>query len=201
MAEKTKPRPPRQARGLCLLACLAVAFYSSIWAAEGTGKTKKETKKGADGAPFEVSKKDPILITAERMEVDRKKGSIIYRGQVVAVQGEMTMKSDTLTAQYTTPDMKQLKEIVAEGKVQVVQGERVATGAKAVFNGQDQTLSLSGNAMVRQGNSEVSGARIVFYIEKDLVIAEGGSDRVKSKIFPEDLKKREKEEERAGKEP
>ena len=141
------------------------------------------------------------MITAERMEVDRKKGSISYRGRVIAVQGELTMKSDSLTAYYTNPDLKQLKEVVAEGKVQVTQGERVATGGKAVFNGQNQTLSLIGNAVVRQGNSEVSGSRIVFFIDKDLIVAEGGSERVKSKIFPDELKKQEKEEERAGKAP
>jgi lipopolysaccharide export system protein LptA len=184
---------------LWLIACFALSFHSPAEPAQETAKAKKETKKGGDGALFEANKKDPILISAERMEVDRKKASISYKGKVVAVQGEMTMKSDSLTAHYTAPDMKELKEIVADGKVHVTQGDRVATGAKAVFNGQNQTLSLIGNALVRQGNSEVSGSRIVFYIEKDLVVAEGGNDRVKSKIFPEELKKRDKEEDRTGK--
>jgi len=124
------------------------------------------------------------------MEADRKKNTITYKGQVVAVQAEMTMRSETLTAHYT-PDMKQLKEVVAEGKVHVTQRDRVATAARAVFK--DQTITLTGDPVVRQGNNQISGSRIIFFIEEDRAVAEGGTQqRVKATIFPEELGRREK---------
>jgi hypothetical protein len=49
------------------------------------------------------------------------------------VQNAMTMPSETLTAYYD-PETKQMKQIVAEGKVNATQGDRVATGKKAVFD-------------------------------------------------------------------
>jgi lipopolysaccharide export system protein LptA len=149
----------------------------------------KAGKKGDQG-PFKLDTDKPIFITSDRMEADRKKGIVTYSGRVVAVQGEMTMNSANLSASYSE-DMKKVKEIIAEGNVQIVQGDRVATGAKSVFNGDAQTITLTGSpAVVKQGNNEVSGSRIVFYIEEDRAIAEGGSERVKATIFPEELKKK-----------
>jgi lipopolysaccharide export system protein LptA len=174
-----------------LLACLAAGQPLGAWAAEAGGKAAQETKRKSGGAAFQASRKDPIIITANWMEADRKKNTITYKGQVVAVQADMTMRSETLTAYYD-PQMKQLREAVAEGKVQVVQGDKSARGAKAVFNGKAQTVTLTGSPLVRQGNSEISGSRITFFIEEDRAVVEGGSERVKAIIFPEELQEREK---------
>ncbi len=164
----------------------------SAQAAEITGKTGKETKKNG-GLSFSANTKDPIFITSDHMEADRKKNTLIYKGRVVTVQGEMTMNSETLTAYYD-PEMKQLRQVIAEGKMNVTQGDRVALNAKAVFNQKDQTLILTGNPVVRQGNSQISGSRITFYIEQDRAVAEGGDQRVKATIFPEEFKGKEKGE-------
>lgn len=127
------------------------------------------------------------------MEVDQKKQTITYTGRVVAQQGDLIMKSQVLTANYDA-DMKALNEVVAEGQVQVTQGNRVATGTKAVFNDKNQTIILTGDPVVRQGNSQVSGSRIIFFVEQERAVVEGGSQRVKATIFPEEIQKREKEQ-------
>lgn len=179
---------------LGLLGCLWSAFHGSALGAEAPGKSKK-----AGGTAFQTSKKEPIFITSDRMEMDRKKNTITYNGRVVAVQADMTMRSEVLTAHYN-PDMKQLREVIAEGKVHVTQGERVATGSKAVFNGKDQTITLTGDPVVREGNNQVSGSRIIFFIEQDRAIVEGGNQRVKATIFPEELERRGKATAGPGKE-
>lgn len=185
---------------LCVIVCFLVAVQSFATSGEAPREIKKEAKKKSEGTAFQANKKDPIFITSNWMEADRKRNTITYRGQVVAIQADMTMRSETLTAYYN-PDMKQLKEVVAEGKVHVAQGDRVATGSKAVFNGQAKTITLTGDPVVRQGNNEVSGPRIIFFIEEDRAVAEGGSQgRVRATIFPEDLERRDKGEESPGKE-
>jgi lipopolysaccharide export system protein LptA len=148
-----------------------------------------DTKKSSTA--FEFNKKDPIFITSDWMEVDQKKNTITYKGRVVTVQSEMTMRSETLTAYYD-PEMKQMKQIIAEGKVNATQGNRVATGQKAVFDDQAKTVTLTGSPMMRQGNSQVSGVKIVYFIEQDRSIVEGDDKiQVKATIFPEELKSRE----------
>jgi lipopolysaccharide export system protein LptA len=154
-------------------------------------KAPAAAKDSKNSAGFEFNKKDPIYITADWMEVDQKKNSIMYKGRVVTIQNDMTMRSETLTAYYD-PEMKQLKQIVAEGKVNATQGNRVATGDKAIFDDQAKTVTLTGSPVMRQGNSQVSGVKVIYYIEQDRAIAEGdGKVRVRATIFPDELKSRD----------
>ena len=173
----------------------AAIVFLLIWiaypaaAANAPTAAKEESKKS--GATFEFNKKDPIYITADWMEVDQKKSSITYKGHVVTIQNDMTMRSETLTAYYD-PEMKQMSQIVAEGKVNATQGARMATGDKAVFDDKAKTVTLTGSPVMRQGNSQVSGVKVVYFIEQDKAIAEGdGKVRVQATIFPEELKSRE----------
>lgn len=160
---------------------------------------KTETKKKTTTSGFELSKKDPIYITADWMEVDQNKNTITYKGRVVTVQSDMTMRSETLTA-YIDPESKKMSQIVAEGKVNATQGARVATGDKAVFDDKAKTVTLTGNPVMRQGNSQVSGTKVIYFMEQDRAIAEGdGKIRVQATIFPEELKNQDDGDAKTGK--
>lgn len=165
-----------------LLGCPALA-------ADAAAPAKEQAKKSGGG--FEFNKKDPIYISSDWMEVDQKENTIKYKGRVVAVQADMTMRSEVLTAYYDV-ELKQMKQIVAEGKVNVTQGARVATGDKAIFDDKAKTVTLTGSPVMRQGNNQVSGSKVVYYVEQDRAIAEGdGKIRVQATIFPDELKGRE----------
>ena len=158
-----------------------------------------DAKKKNSASAFEFNKKDPIYITADWMEVDQAKNSLTYKGKVVAIQADMTMRSDVLRAYYD-PEMKQMKQIIAEGNVSATQGDRVATGEKAVFDDRAKTVTLTGSPVMRQGNNQVTGSRVIYFIEQDRAVAEGdGKVRVRATIFPEELQKQEKGEAAAGK--
>jgi lipopolysaccharide export system protein LptA len=126
------------------------------------------------------------------MEVDQTKNTITYKGRVVMVQADMTMRSEVLIAHYD-PEMKRMNQIVAEGKVNTIQGDRVAIGEKVVFDDRAKTVTLTGNPVMRQGNNQVSGTRVIYYMEQDRAVAEGdGKIRVQATIFPDELQKQEK---------
>jgi lipopolysaccharide export system protein LptA len=172
---------------------LLVSASTVIALGDAATPVKDETKKKGESA-FEFNKKDPIYITADWMEVDQIKNTVTYKGRVVTIQGEMTIRSETLTADYN-PDMKQIKQIVAEGKVNATQGDRVATGDKLIFDDQAKTVTLTGNPMMRQGNNQISGSRVIYFVEQDRAVAEGdGKVRVRATIFPEELGKQDKGE-------
>jgi len=161
---------------------------------DAASAAKDETKKKGAAPAFEFNRKDPIYITSDWMEFDQNKNTITYKGRVVTVQGEMTVRSETLTADYN-PDMKQIKQIIAEGKVNATQGDRVATGDKLVFDDSAKTVTLTGNPIMRQGNSQISGSRVIYFVEQDRAVAEGdGKVRVQATIFPEELNKQDKGE-------
>jgi lipopolysaccharide export system protein LptA len=48
---------------------------------------------------------------------------------------------------------------------------------------------------MRQGNSQISGSRVVYFVEQDRAVAEGdGKIRVQATIFPEELQQKDKGE-------
>jgi lipopolysaccharide export system protein LptA len=182
-----------------------VAFFLSAVvassAALGELHAAAETEPGKQKSPgggFELNKQDPIYITSDWMEVDQKKNTITYKGRVVMVQADMTMRSEALTARYD-PEMKRMSQIIAEGKVNATQGDRVATGERAVFDDKAKTITLTGNPVMRQGNNQVSGTRVVYFMEQDRAVAEGdGKVRVQATIFPDELQKKEKGDSATG---
>jgi lipopolysaccharide export system protein LptA len=178
-----------------VLAALLIAALPVRGAAAAEEAIKKKSATGG----FELNKKDPIYITSDWMEVDQKKNTITYKGRVVMVQADMTMRSESLVAHYD-PAMKRMSRIIAEGKVNTTQGDRVATGERAVFDDGTKTVTLTGNPVMRQGNNQVSGTRVIYYMEQDRAVAEGdGKIRVQATIFPEELQKQEKGDSAASK--
>ena len=180
----------------------------SIWAAEGGAgvkqpahnrkvskakkakrdpKGKKSGEKEGMGELF-ADNNEPIVITSDRMELDRKKNTITYRGNVLTVRGDLRLKSDTLSGVIDFAGAG-LKTIVAAGNVRMVQGARIATGDKAIFDSVKETITLVGNPVIQQGNSKISGDRVIVYLKEDRGVVEGGNQRVKAVIFPGELNK------------
>jgi lipopolysaccharide export system protein LptA len=214
--QRTTPAEPRGWRFILAVCAVTVALYATTTAAadaekkeepkaaqkSATTKKKSETKQKSENKSDSkksspaggFSKQEPIYITSDRMEADRQKNILVYIGQVVAIQGEMTLRSDKLTT-YFDPDLQQIKQAIAEGKqVRMTQGDRVATGTRAVFDGVAQTVTMTGKPIVRQGNSEIAGSKITYFMVEDRVIVETGKDvpRVEATIYPEELQQQQK---------
>jgi lipopolysaccharide export system protein LptA len=189
MKRNRADRARQRLGGVVLAVCfLAAGFNSPGRAADAAGAAKGEGKKKSQSGGTPAATQKPIFVKSDRMEMDRQKNVLIYLGQVVVVQDDMTLRSDKLTT-YFDPDLQQMKEAIAEGKlVQVTRGDRIATGTRAVFDGVAQTITMTGNPMMRQGNSEISGERIIYFMVEDRMIAEGGKNqRVVGTIFPDEL--------------
>lgn len=184
-------------------------------AAEETGASNVKAEKKAPDASFAdslslTSRHEPIHISSRDLEFRYDEKRIVYRGEVVAVQGDVTMKSDTLTVIYEDaasasvpptkkekqeksdeapkPNAKQrLKEIVAEGHVDITSGERQARGRKAVFNESQRTVVLSGDAIVLEGGNQVTGDRVTVYLDEKRSVVEGGGGnrRAQMVLIPE----------------
>jgi lipopolysaccharide export system protein LptA len=170
--------------------------------ADGNGKQEKKTPGSSlvDSLSL-TSRRDPIHISSQQLEFLYDEKRIVYRGDVVAVQGDVTMKSDQLTVLYedvpptagvTTvkagkpensegaapgASKQRLKEIIAEGHVDITSGNRRATGKKAVFNESSRTVVLSGDAHVQELGNWVSGERVTVFLDEKRSIVEGGGER------------------------
>ncbi len=131
-----------------------------------------------------TSSRDPVSITAATLEFNYRTRVLTYTGDVVVTQGDMTLQSNTLTVGLDDHADNQVKEVVADGQVRLSKGTRWATAEHAVFDHNQNTVILSRNAELHDGPNEVTGDRVVVYLDEARSVVEGGGGRVKARLFP-----------------
>jgi lipopolysaccharide export system protein LptA len=247
-------------RKLLCLFCVGFGLIWSVAIAEeqsaGGGKQGKKSSDSSFADSFSLtSRHEPIHIRSHDLEFLYEEKRIIYRGEVVAVQGDATLKSDLLTVIYedappetavtpvkenagnvqetaektgvpVAPDSpspvkevvakdnknvetndappttegaggkkgkaknqgkkapgqgegpstakQRIKEIIAEGNVDITSSDRHATSKKAVFNETLRTVVLTGDAHVQQLGNWVTGERVTVYLDENRSVVEGG---------------------------
>ena len=195
------------ARSLVLVLALA--------AGRATGAQETEAKpadaKPADAKPADAKpadsflgiggsrSKEPITITSDNLEYEYKDGVVVYRGDVLAVQGEVKIRSNELRITLAKSDdpkaadadplagasSNKVQAVVASGSVRIDQGTRWAVGGKATFDQKNRTLVLTESPVLHDGPNEVAGDRVVVYLDEDRSVVEGGRRRVKAVLFPD----------------
>ncbi|MBQ0819234.1 organic solvent tolerance protein OstA [Microvirga terrae] len=124
------------------------------------------------------SSKEPIKIDANKLDVFDKEGRAVFTGDVVAVQGESTMKCTIMTVFYEqrdqnggqaapstqTADDSAIKKIDCKGPVTIVSRTQVATGENATFDRGSNKIMLTGNATLSDGPNVTKGERVLYDI-------------------------------------
>ena len=136
---------------------------------------------------------EPIQIEANKLEVldDQKLAS--FRGNVKVVQGTTVLKASHLKVFYVTDNSgsnngSNIRKIEAGGKIAVRSRDQYATADKAVFDMQAQTVVLSGNVSISQGNNIVTGCTLRVNLKTNAAkldpCANQGGGRVKMLFEP-----------------
>jgi lipopolysaccharide export system protein LptA len=192
MVRPVRPHPEIGA-ALALLAALAAT------AAEPPARDAAKGNALFDAGSF-GNRKEPITVTADNLEYDYKANVVVYRGDVLAVQGDTKVRSDTLTVTFATRDgtpagapapadpaakgNPKLQQIVAVGNVRIDNGSRWATGGRAVFEQGTRTIVLTEAPVMHDGPNEVIGDRVIVYLDENKTKVEGGRKRVKAVVYP-----------------
>jgi lipopolysaccharide export system protein LptA len=160
---------------------------------------------------FTTEKSDqPIHVVADRLEVDNKAQVANFIGNVKAVQGDVTINSDTLEVHYdreaeeakprpaaekageTQPSQGlmdgggKVRKVVAIGHVKIVQKDRVGVGRVATYWAGARKILLEGEATVWRGQNQVSGEQITVFLDDDRSVVHGKpGKRVAVTIIPE----------------
>jgi lipopolysaccharide export system protein LptA len=133
-----------------------------------------------------TSDRGPLHISADQLEFDYRTSVLTYRGGVTVKQADLTLNSNVLRVTLDPKAPDQLREVVAEGDVQIAKGQRRASGGRAVFDQASRTIVLSDRAILRDGPNEVAGERVVVYLDEERSVIEGGTERVRAVLFPEE---------------
>jgi lipopolysaccharide transport protein LptA len=125
----------------------------------------------------------PISISADELEALSRKGQrqLEFRGHVQVTQAELSLRSDRLQAFYP-PGGSQPERLVAEGSVQLVQGESRARCDHATYDVTREQLVCRGNAELQDGQNSLRGDSVEFDLAEERVVVKGNASVV---IHPE----------------
>ncbi len=150
-------------------------------AAERTDGDADSSERGLDGMLSEsVFRNDaPIEIKAEEAEiVNRNQGrKLIFQRNVWVRKDNVTLRSDRLEASYQKGESEP-RELIAQGKVKIVQNDRHAKCDRAVYLREANRLTCSGRAELAQGCDIIRGESIEFDLAGDQARVEGAASVV-----------------------
>jgi lipopolysaccharide export system protein LptA len=136
-------------------------------------------------APVDATQnRGPIHVTSDRLEADDEAQIVIFSGNAVATQDDVTIHADRLTIKYTG-EKREIAQVIADGQVRIVQQEKLATGDKAIYYNQEERVVMTGSPKVTEGDNSVEGQEITLYLnEKRSVVSGGDGGRVKAIFTP-----------------
>jgi lipopolysaccharide export system protein LptA len=169
----------------------SLQFFALGVALSASAPAAAQTPPPATPSPFQgltqgQNQNQPVQIEAATLEVRDKTKQATFSGNVQVVQGETTMKCQSLvvfygqevglgadgtpvaattTAAKSTPGMPQgaqnIRRIEARGGVTVITKDQNASGDLGVYDLKTKTITLSGNVVVSQGQNVIHGERVV----------------------------------------
>jgi lipopolysaccharide export system protein LptA len=139
----------------------------------GSGAAFAQTE-DAPFAPDRADEKAPLRVTSDRMKSDKKRGVVTFTGSVVAVKGSLTVVGDEMVV-HTDATGGDFSEIRATGAVRITRLGKVATGDVAHYFRERQTIVLTGNPTLDDGQTSAKGDRVVYNFATEEMTLEGGS--------------------------
>lgn len=149
------------------------------------------------------SNKEPIKIDSDRLDIFDKEGRAVFAGNVVAVQGDSTMRCTSMNVFYEQArgpngtasrggqagmgGDSSIKKIECRGPVTVTSKTQVATGDNAEFDRTGNKVYLLGNVALSDGPNVTRGERIVYDLNTGTANVEskpGGQGRVRALFVP-----------------
>jgi lipopolysaccharide export system protein LptA len=153
--------------------------------------------------------KGPIDISADSVDVRDPQHLVIYKGRVEALQDQDRLRTDLLNIYYkqapkpagapkpsaSAPasnaggaDFGAIDHMEAIGNVYFVTPQQVAKGDKAVYTADNDTIVVTGDVVLTQGENVGRGSRLVINLATGNSTLEGGGDgpsgRPRTVVYP-----------------
>ncbi len=108
-----------------------------------------------------------VKIEAGKMTIYHKKNQAIFTQNVHLTRDDFELYCDRLVAYYTDKDLDRAE---AFGHIRLRNGKVKGTSDNAVFNQGKGTVTLMGNAILKQDGSHIEGDRIVHNMNSDQTV-------------------------------
>lgn len=142
---------------------------------------------------------DPFMINADGVEFDEGRGLISYVGRAEAMQGENRLRAERFDVYYSRSGEQNsavtsmgggLNRVEAVGDVYFVTPEQVVRGDRAVYTAASDTLVVTGDVILRQGDNVMTGSSLSINIGSGRARMEGApagnaGRRVQGVFYPD----------------
>lgn len=194
------------------LLAIAPAVIAPAWAQQGKASAAAAPAKKSNSplSGFGSGSKEPYKIDANKLEVQQEQNSATYSGDVVVVQGKMTMRCaqklviffDRSSSEQKKQALKGgatpaaqpaaaqpaaaqggasgLKRLECHGPVSINQEKQTATSNQLVY--ENDAVTLTGNVVVSDGDNVQAGEKMVYNTKTGVATVEGG--RVRGIFIP-----------------
>lgn len=132
--------------------------------------------------------KEPVDISADKLEVRQKENIAVFVGNVKVVQSDMTMTSDRINVYYEGGDDKELSSSItrldASGHVLVKSPSEEITSSWAVYDLSEGIITLGDRVVLKTEDGELRGKKLRLNLDTGVISIEGrdGKDRVKGQF-------------------
>ena len=101
----------------------------------------------------------PVEVDADNLSVDQGAGTAIFSGNVLVKQGEMRMTAAQVRVEYND-EGSAIEKMHASGGVTLVSPTDAAEAQDAVYTIESGNVVMTGNVLLTQGNSAISGEKL-----------------------------------------
>lgn len=213
MSAPLRISPFAKACGAALLAafCLVISTVPDV--ANAQARQKAGGSSSALGG-LGGDSKEPIKIDADKLDVLDKENKAVFTGNVVAVQGETTVRCTIMTVLYegrggqgaakpaangapatatATPaaapaapngNDSSIKRILCKGPVTVVSKTQAATSDNAEFDRANNVVIMTGNVALNDGPNITRGEKLTYNTVTGVANVENRTGRVQGFFVP-----------------
>jgi lipopolysaccharide export system protein LptA len=138
-----------------------------------------------------VSSKEPINITAAKLDYFDREQRLVYTGNVIATQGESELRTrmlviflapkDALVPAAVPSSSSQIRRMEAAGPVTIVSKDQIGTGDSGVYEKSGNRVYLIGNVTLTQGPNVTKGDKLIYDLNANQAAVTG---RVRSMFLP-----------------
>ena len=146
---------------------------------ESQGQDKKKGAKKKAPTPVAVAAPDagspeggflnPVDVQCDKGRMVGSKELLVCTGHVHMKRHNTDMTCEKLLAHYVNKDVNEVKRMECVGNVEATDGDRWAKSDFADFDTAKEVLVMTGHPVGRQGTNEMTGSKITFYVDSDLM--------------------------------
>ena len=122
---------------------------------------------GADVAfkDMEHDASTPVEIESDKFSVNQSTNLAVFLGNVLVVQGLLRLSADQVNVEYASDESNDISAVIAVGNVTFVNGAEAAEAQRAEYTLATNEIVMTGDVLVTQGRSALSGQKMVVNLE------------------------------------